>query len=55
MTDEQKYLEVLKALGEIIANRNTDLLFKEMTIERLENRIKIAEAEVAGVQECKTK
>lgn len=56
MTDEQKYLEVLKALGEIIAKQQSDLYFKDIQIDNLQKQLEKAEAEAAGVQsKCETK
>lgn len=55
MTDEEKYLEVLKALGEVLAKQNSDLYYKDVQIENLKNKITQAEAEGSGEQKCKTK
>lgn len=45
MTNEQKYAEVLKALGEVIAEKELTISIKNHHIQELENKLKIAEAE----------
>lgn len=45
MTDEQKYSEVLKALGEVLAENSTTISTQSWQINRLKERL--AEAEKA--------
>lgn len=45
MTDEQKMLELLKALAEVIAEKNNTIWLKDMQIERLKAELSKAEQE----------
>lgn len=45
MTNEQKYAEVLKALGEVIADKDITISCKDYRIKELEQKLAAAEAE----------
>lgn len=45
MTNEQKYAEVLKALGEVIAGKDMLISTKDFCIKDLKQKLEAAEAE----------
>lgn len=45
MTDEQKYNEVLKELGETLANKNCTISTQKWQIENLQEKLAAAEEE----------
>lgn len=47
MTAEQKYNEVLKELGALIADKNTTISCQRWQIEQLKEKLAAAEAELA--------
>ena len=56
MTTEQKYLEVLKALGELIAKKDDEIICLKYQVEKLEKQLKQAETKSSEeTAECKTK
>lgn len=46
MTDEQKYGELLKELGEIIKNKNDEIMYLKFRNSDLEAMLKKAEAQL---------
>ena len=47
MTDEQKYSEVLKELGELLSQKNTKIFLQQCEIESLREKLAEAEKELA--------
>lgn len=45
MTDEQKYAEVLKGLGELLFDKNMTISCQKYEIDRLKAKLEAAEAE----------
>lgn len=45
MTDEQKYAEVLKELGEVLADHNATISCQKWQIDQLKEKLAAAEAE----------
>lgn len=45
MTNEEKYLELLKALAELIAEKNDALYMAEITINNLKHKLDLAEGQ----------
>lgn len=45
MTDDQKFLELLKALGKVIADLNSQLELDKWVINDLKKKLEIAEAQ----------
>lgn len=50
MTDEQKYAEVLKELGALLADKNLTICCDKYRIQQLEEKLKAAEAELQEAQ-----
>lgn len=46
MTEEQKYIELLKELGRVINEKNNDIVIKNYEIQSLRNRLSDAENEI---------
>ena len=46
MTGEQKYSEVLKALGELLQSKNTTITCNEITIKELKDALVAAEEQI---------
>ena len=56
MTTEQKYLEVLKALGELIAKKDDEIIYLQYQVETLKRQLDEAKKEMSEeTTECKTK
>jgi len=51
MTDEQKYAEVLKELGALLADKNGTIDYLQCRVVNLEEKLKAAEAELADTKE----
>lgn len=45
MTDEQKYNELIKEIGSLLADKNATISCQRYQIDQLEQRLKMAEAE----------
>ena len=45
MTNEQKYSELLREIGALLADKNTTISCQRYQIDELEQRLKMAEAE----------
>lgn len=50
MTNEQKYDEILKALGEAIAAKNEELYWANFNKIQLEEKLQAAEKEIEGLK-----
>ena len=50
MTDEQKYAEVLKELGALLADKNTTISCQKWQIEQLKEKLAAAEKELQDAQ-----
>ena len=50
MTDQQKYAEVLKELGALLADKNTTISCQKWQIEQLKEKLEAAEKELADAQ-----
>lgn len=46
MTEEQKYIELLKELGRVINEKNNAICIKDYEIETLRRRLSDAESEI---------
>lgn len=53
MTDERKFIELLKEMGELLMQKNNYLNMKEFQIERLESKLTAAEKELAELRQAK--
>ena len=50
MTDQQKYAEVLKELGALLADKNATISCQKWQIEQLKEKLAAAEKELADAQ-----
>lgn len=53
MTDEQKYMQLLKELGEVLLEKNNTIKMKDYQIEALTNRLSDAEKIIEKLKESK--
>ena len=51
MTDEQRYAEVLRELGEVLANKNMTISCQGWQIDQLKEKLEAAEKEIAFAKE----
>lgn len=50
MTDDQKYQELLKEIGELLAEKNNYVKFKEYELDRVKRLLEIAEKKIEEMQ-----
>ena len=55
MTDEQKYTEVIKALGELIKAKDERIFWLEYDLDALKEKLKQAEAQIDRNEEVEKK
>lgn len=46
MTDEKKYCEVLKEIGQILTDKNSKIMMKDYEITRLKEKLEAAEKQL---------
>lgn len=46
MTDDQKYAEIMKELGELLMQKNNHIQMKDFQVERLQTKLSAAEKEL---------
>ena len=51
LTDEQKYQELLKEVGEMIKGKNERIMLLEYEVKSLSEKLEAAEKEIAKVKE----
>lgn len=50
MTDEQRYMELLKALGELLADNNSTISLANYRIKTLEDKLAKAEKQIEDLK-----
>lgn len=50
MTDDQKYSEILKELGELISQKNMYIATREFQIENLKRQLEVAENKIKEIR-----
>lgn len=53
MTDEQKYMQLLKAIAELIASKETSIKMKDYELYNLKNRLSDAEKQIEELRKGK--
>lgn len=50
MTDEQKYDELLKEIGQVLKRKNDDIIFLEFNIRELEKQVSALEQQLENAE-----